>query len=438
MNLLKYRSNCRIHYRDGAILFTGDRRKFSIKATETVYTEIHRMMGELSDGVTESRLSERYPAYGKLLELLEKQGLLYRIDARQLEQHGRTDYFRIVETEAENVGAALRQIDAARISLSPHFEAGRELAALLRENGLSVCTGCDQEDDVLVRAGGRDGRVNVVEGSGRVLAIAPANRREIGFLGSRRDSHDWISPGLIAPFVFCGLIMEIIGKGPDVFLINEDAEVQRKRLYRPGDGFPLDGEEAGEDSFARFNRLERFVGSRSSRILSINGNPEYDSYRQRPLQVCTIQYADPSDTVNNLFFADLDYERLAGFISATAFREVMRRAYGDAQPGEQAGSGTVLGPDEFPEWGTIRQLIEDKGMDLSLSAGEASGGGYWIRIGDLQAGRTVLFDFRVARDFLPLAVYSYISAKENGVDGDDLPFSVIGTIREPVEVNGSW
>ncbi|SIT87208.1 hypothetical protein [Edaphobacillus lindanitolerans] len=438
MNLLKYRSNCRIHYRDGAILFTGDRQKFSIRATETVYTEIHRMLGELSDGVPESRLSEGYPEYGKLLELLEKQDLLYRIDAQLLERHGRTDYFRIVETEAEDVDAALRQIAAARISISTSFEAGRELAVLLRDNGLSACTDGDQEDDVQVRTEGRDGRVNVVEGNGRVLAIAPANRQEIGFLGSRRESHDWISPGLVAPFVFSQLIMEIIGKAPDVFLINEDAEVERKRLHRSEDAFPVDGETAGEDPFARFNRLERFVGSRSSRILSFNGNPEYEDYRQRPLQVLTIQYADPSDTVRNLFLADLDYERLADFVSATAFREVMRRAYGNERKEELNGPGRMLGPDEFPEWDTIRQLIEDKGMELSITAGEASNGEYWIRIGDLQTGRTSMFDFRVAREFIPLAVYSYISAKENGVDGEALPYSAIRTIREPLEVNGSW
>src|SRR5690606_26961856 len=141
-------------------------------------------------------------------------------------------------------------------------------------------------------SGGQTLAINVAVNPAGEVAVAGADWQMIRHLGSMKAGSETVSAELLAPFLFYSVILTIIGKAPEVFTINEEFEVVRKTLYDPAAGLPEEFRTAGEDPITELNKVERFIGEYSSRILSVNRNPEYDDYRQLPLQIMTIQYAD--------------------------------------------------------------------------------------------------------------------------------------------------
>ncbi|KZE37480.1 hypothetical protein AV656_13020 [Bhargavaea cecembensis] len=435
MAILKYRSNCRFHYTNGTVIFTSASKKFSIRASEQVYLEIHRMLGELADGADQHEIMGRYPHFGKLVDLLEDQGLLYEIDEHLLTQHRDKAYFRIVETEASDVTKALGAISDAKITVSPDFFAGGELSGLLFENGLAIgIAGKNTENDVTILSAGDTRQVNVSASPEGGVAVAGAERRMIRHLGPGKVGSGTVSAELIAPFVFFSVILRVIGKAPEVFSVNEEFEVSRKTLYEPAAGLPEEFRQVSEDPIAALNKLEQFIGRYSSRILSVNGNPEYDDYRQLPLQIMTVQYVDSDDTVRSLYFADMDYGRLASFVSRTAFPEILERAYGSRTDSPRREGENIAA--EIPESDTIRQLIKEKEMNLEWTIVGLLPGTYTVRIHDRDAD--IMADFRMPLEIgqIPVALYTYVSARENGIDAESAGFENMEYAQQFEEVNG--
>lgn len=434
MAILKYRSNCRFHYTNGTVIFTSESKKFSIRASEQVYLEIHGMLGEFADGADRHEIMERYPHFGKLVNLLEDQGLLYEIDEHLIMQHRDKAYFRIVETEASDVTKALGAISDAKITISPDFFAGGELSGLLFENGLAVgMAGRSQENDVTVLSGGQTMPVNVSASPAGGLAVAAAERQRIRHLGSGKAGSGTVSAELIAPFVFCSVILRMIGKAPEVFIVNEEFEVSRKKLYDPTAGLPAAFRQDSGDPIASLNTMERFIGKYSSRILSVNRNPGYDDYRQLPLQIMTVQYVDSDEAVRNLYFADMDYGRLAAFVSRTAFPEILERAYGgkpDTVSGEEENVAV-----EIPDSDTIRQLIKEKDIALEWTVRRLANGDYTVRIHDHDADITAVFMLPLEIGQVPVALYTYVSARENGIGAASAGFEVMEHAQQFAEVN---
>ncbi|WP_424237460.1 hypothetical protein [Bhargavaea ginsengi] len=433
MAILKYRSNCRFHYHNGTVIFTSESKKFSIRATEAVYVEIHRMLGELADGMDRQKITERYPHFGKLVSLLENQGLIYEIGETLLLQHRDKAYFRMVETEAVGVESALEGISEAKVTVSPGFFAGGALSDLLFASGLAVgMAGKDLDNDITVLSGGQTLAINVAVNPAGEVAVAGADRQMIRHLGSGKAGSETVSAELLAPFLFYSVILTIIGKAPEVFTINEEFEVGRKTLYDPAAGLPEEFRAAGEDPIAGLNKVERFIGMYSSRILSVNRNPEYDDYRQLPLQILTIQYADSADKVRSLYYADMDYGRLASFVSRTAFPEILGQAYGN-RPAALSKEDIAV---ETPDSDTIRQLIKEKEMDLNWTVTGPLSGRYTVRIHDKDADIMAAFKMPLEISEIPVALYTYVSARENGVGTEAAGFKVTEHAQQLAEVNG--
>ncbi|MFC7366446.1 MULTISPECIES: hypothetical protein [Bhargavaea] len=435
MAILKYRSNCRFHYTNGTVIFTSESRRFSIRASEDMYLEIHRMLGELADGADQREINGRYPHFTKLISLLEEQKLIYEIDGQLLKQHRDKAYFRMVETEAGNVEKALQEISGAKITVSSDFFAGAALSDQLFENGLAIgMTGKIPENDVTVLSGGQSRAINVAVSPEGGVAVAGSPRAVIRHLGIAKAGNGKVSAELIAPFLFYSVILAIIGKAPEVFTLNEDFEVSRKTLYEPAAGLPQEFRKVSEDPIAALNQLERFIGRYSSRILSVNRNPEYDDYRQLPLQIMTIQFVDSDDAVRSLYFADMDYGRLASFVSRTAFPEILEQAYGN-KPHSLREEGENVAAD-IPEADTIRQLIKEKEMDLGWTVTRLLSGKYKVRIHDHDADMTAAFMMSLEFGQIPVALYTYVSARENGIGAESAGFEVLEHAQQFTEVNG--
>ena len=77
----------------------------------------------------------------------------------------------------------------------------------------------------------------------------------------------------------------------------------------------LKEELSDSDSIKSLNALEIFLDTYCSRIRSFNGNPEYGIYNQLPLQVFTIQYYSTDNKLENMYLADLNYERLSKYVT---------------------------------------------------------------------------------------------------------------------------
>ncbi|MFJ7936229.1 hypothetical protein [Sporosarcina sp. NPDC096371] len=433
MRCIKYSSNCRYFFSNDVITFITKERKFTIKASESEYLAIHRMLGEMHEGVEEQGFRERNERYDKIIRLLEKVGVIYTIDADKLREHQQSTYFQVVEMKASNVEETLDKIKEVKFVINADFMAKNEFAMLLQENHLSYqIMETDQGDDIQLICDNHHEFVNSSLNDYKEIIIAALTRNSLGHLNKGQVSPRQISPALLATFMFYSSIDKIAAEKNHVFIINDELEVKRKELFcyqdKESKGLEVTSiDVAGMDKegiFDSLNTLELFVEKYSSKIISFNKDERYGDYSQLPLQVFTIQHYDANDRLDNMYFADFSYERLSSFIVEIGFNEIMKRSYGDAANTVMSEEKTIIQMYDIPEYESVLELMDGRGLELDVKVEMDAESQYFIHIQDYSSDKTFTFDMPIPNEkYIPLVINTFISAKENNVEPRVASFS---------------
>jgi hypothetical protein len=434
MKFIKYSSNCRYFFGNDVITFVTKESKFKIKASETEYLAIHHMLGEIYRGMEEESFRNQYKAFSKLIIFLEKLGVIYTINASKLNEHKQFAYFQMAEMQASNVEETLDTIKDIQFVINSNFMAQKELALLLQENNLSYqIQDIEQDEDLQLKFNSRNEFVNTSVNDFKEIVIAPLPRKSLGHLNKGEVSSHTISPGLLAAFVFYSSIDKIITEKDNAFIINDELEVKRKEIFdyedKENNGLEdilLDVSGMNKEGiFDSLNALELFVENYSSKIISFNKDERYGEYSQLPLQVFTVQHYDVNDQFDNIYFADFSYERLGSFLVEIGFNEILKRSYGTAEDAaKESNQFTPIQVQDIPEYEAILDLINDRGIEIDLKVYTDSNDQYFIYIQDHSNNKLFTFDLPITdENYIPLAIYTFISARENNVALESAAFT---------------
>jgi len=456
MEHLKYKSNIRYYYENEAITFIAADQKFSMKAPEEIYLQIHQMLGDLVEGMPSEEVEAKYGHFNQIIRFFKSIGILYQIDSCMLGKHVSKDYFSKVETLASDVVKSLEMIEGSEFKVRRQFAASEEISHLLSNNGLKHLES-NGEEDLIVSNEEEYRYVNVAVTGAKEIMVAPIRRKSLEFMNRYPLSSEYISLPLLAQFVFHTLIESIISDEPQLFLINENLEVKKKKV------FSLEASEIGsyetneilelvdlenEDPFQSLNALERFIDQYSSKIISFNKNSGYGQYIQLPLQVFTAQYYDTDNKYRNYYLADLNYERLSRFFVEVGFSELLKQSYGNEYRVSRKGvmihntkslsdSTWVKEIDlhELDDVATIHELLNETNLEIDIQIQLYSDNRYVVYIYDNAVQKTFTFTVPIYNEaYINIAIYTYISALTNMIDLSDAAFAEVTDMNVPVHL----
>ncbi|PHA07855.1 hypothetical protein COE65_21905 [Bacillus sp. AFS051223] len=456
MNYLKYRSAFRFYYEDNKMFFVSHNQKFTIKIDEEEYVKIHRMLGVFADGLEEKQAYEAYPQYKKIIDFLRKIGMIYSIDLALLRKHQDKLYYPIIETQSNSITDDLSVIEACTVEIREDFLAATEIAKLCDMNNLSYRLLKHNEEDLVVSINNsRIKVINNVLNANNEIIIAPKEKGKLLYMGEKSVSRDKITPKLLSKFNFYSLIEAIISREEEsVFLINDELEVKKKKWFN-FNSFntkeQLKEELSDSDSIKSLNALEIFLDTYCSRIQSFNGNPEYGIYNQLPLQVFTIQYYSTDNKLENMYLADLNYERLSKYVTEVVFAEVLRESYGNHYTilqNEKIIHDTVnsytnkvvkkVELEELEEFETIQELLAERNIAVHTSIELQDDGKYRIRITDQQLDKVYQYKIPIYQlEYIPGVIYTFISSIENGIELEKAGFFELELINQR-RINGDY
>lgn len=459
MEHLKYKSNIRYFYENQSITFIAANQKFSMKAPEEIYLQIHQMLGNLAEGMPSDKVESQYGHFNQIIRFFKSVGILYQIDSHLLEKHASKDYFSKVETLASDVVKSLELIEGSEFKICSQFAASKEVTRLLSNNGLKHLE-TNGEEDFIVSNEWEYHYVNVAVTGAKEIMVAPIRRKSFEFMDRYPLSSEYISLPLLAQFVFHTLIESIISDEPQLFLINENLEVKKKKV------FSLEASEIGsydtneileqvdldnEDPFQSLNALERFIDQYSSKIISFNKNSGYGQYVQLPLQVFTAQYYDIDNQYRNLYLADINYERLSRFFVEAGFSELLKQSYGNeyrvSRKGEMIHNTKSLSDStwvkeidlhELDDDDTIQELLIETRLEIDIQIQLYSDNRYVVYIYDNAVQKTFTFTVPIYNEaYINIAIYTYISAVTNMIDLSDAAFAEATDMSVPVHLRNN-
>lgn len=320
MEIIKYRNNIRYFYKDSYLIIIGSNEKLKIKANDSEYEEIEKIFSEASLGISEKELENKFLKYISLISLLLSKDILYKINLDKLNIHLNNDYFPWIEETFNDVSSKLEILEKVKFIIPKNFYGCDYLINLYKRN--DICAEIkDTEVFQIILNGEVISEYQVYRNSDNEIIISPPRDGEYKVVNEEN-----ISERIVSHFVFYSTILTALK--PDekiVFFISEFMEVSKKRLF---EGIKkeqaLQNKKISMDSIINLNALEKFVNLYDSKIISFNKNKEYSTYLQSPIQIITIQTSD----LENHYFSDVSYERLAKFISETVFIEVIKKYYG--------------------------------------------------------------------------------------------------------------
>lgn len=320
MEIIKYRNNIRYYYKDSYLIIIGNNEKLKIKANDSEYEEIEKIFSEASLGIREKELEKKFLKYKILIDLLISKDVFYRINLDQLNKHLNNDYFPWIEEKFSEVSSKLDLLEKVKFIIPKNFYGSDYLISLYEKNGV-LAEIQDTEVFQIISNKTIISEYQVYINSANEIIISPLRDGDYAIVNEEN-----ISERILSHFIFYSTILTALK--PDekvVFFISEFMEVSKKRLFEViKKEQSLKKKKISMDSIINLNALEKFVNLYDSKIISFNKNKEYSTYLQSPIQIITIQTSD----LENHYFSDVSYERLAKFISETVFIEVIKKYYG--------------------------------------------------------------------------------------------------------------
>jgi len=428
MLIVKMRRNIRYYYESSYMFICGFKKMLKIKTTLEEYKNIIQMIGEIQKGIVEDYLSEIYPRYRTLIELLLKERILYKIQEKDFTRHKSGIYLPWLEEACMDTSAALKTIGEIIIRIPEVFYGSAYLKELLNNNGIQH--GTQQEEYFSIVVQGKVVANYYLGMKNGNIYVSPYLMLETQLV-SNQD----ISERLLAGFIFyCG-IMSAVTEDRPVFKINELLEVDKKLYFEQIEQTDkVINVKKQSDAIKSYNALEKFIKVHDSKIKSLNSNEDYDNYIQSPLQVITIQIED-----ENYYFADISYERLAKYIIEIGFLEILKKCY-DKDFLLQQGNETVhttltekkkvnalmkLSLDKVVEGELIENLLLQEDILADFYVQSTYSDRMCVYIRELKSENTYMYTALVRSfDHVATILLTWISMKINRIDIKESFFKV--------------
>ncbi|QAS52236.1 hypothetical protein [Halobacillus litoralis] len=448
MDVLKGRNTIRYHYKDGHLYLYGSDHTFKVKATEEDYLTIHFMISELRNGVVKEEALVKFRRYSSLLTFLIEKDFVYTISKEVLKNHKEHEYFTWLEEVSPNNEQSLQMLERLAFVCPIEDDAAYSFMKKCEDNELN----CRMDQQAVSYQVWKDDKclasylpyVNEQE----EVVVAPSSSAY-----RTPVDHTLIAGKLLSPFLFYSLVTAVFKDYPSVFFIKKDLEVTKKEYFQLQRADSYVKKSKNKDPMKSLNALEKFLQTYQSSILSFNSDERYEKYLQLPIQIFTVQRTGKWEE-SDLFVADIDYERLSKFVVEVVFIEALQKEYHErlslfeggqlihrtkALVKDDEGKLRKIARETIPEYEMFQRLLEKEQLDVTFYYHRTASGELAFYIRDEYTRSTYRYEYALMnKEYLPLLIYTWISAFKNGISVEKTGFQSVSISSEFKEAEDSF
>ncbi|RLL42883.1 hypothetical protein D8M04_15150 [Oceanobacillus piezotolerans] len=447
MRILKAKNTIRYYYEDHHLYLVGEKKTNKIRAGEADYLEIHYMISQLRNGLGENAAYELFPRFKALLEFLIDRGLVYQIDKEILQHHSKYEYFSWLEGNSLITEYNLNRIGNFSIVCPKQHIASSALIDKCLENDIDHRLDEEATCFELWEGNACISSFIIYQNEKEEIVIAPP---ENNLLALELDN-SMVAGKILAPFIFHALLTSAFDEYPSVFFIKRDLEVKKRRkfyLKKTEDNGRTVSKLEADDTITSLNALEKFLQLYHSSVSSFNLNRDYHEYQQLPIQILTIQKQKGIDSKDNYYIADVSYERLAKFVVEVVFMEALLSDHPNditilqdskvihrlnAKEKEREQKILYVNIKNIPEYEMIDDLLTKDGMELSFLVDIHEQQGLMLYLHEKGQDKWYKYNYTIYnKEYIPLIIYTWISAKLNHVPLLEAGFSQVSMKQENI------
>lgn len=438
MRILKAKNIIRYYFKDNSLYLHGELETYKIKINEDDYLEIHNMLSQLRNGLDEGTCYETYKRYSKLLDFLTAKRFLYQIDKEILKQHSAYEYYSWLEKGLLSTEENLNKLSRFTIMCPKFHVATPSFEKKCIDNNLKCQIGEEIDSFQLWEDNRCISSYLPYLNEENEIVVAPHEPDR-----QKAIDRSNIAGKIISPFIFHALIMSAFEEYKTVFIIKDNLEVLKKKKFhlKRTSQRTKTVSKTDDDVITSLNALEKFLQTHHSEVSSFNFNKNYNDYLQLPIQIFTIQKKSRNNDDNNYYIADVNYERLAKFAVEVLFNEVLLGDHSQGisivqeseivhrikkRVGNQTDGLKTLDISGVPEFEMINGLLEKEDLELTFMVDIPKSNGLKFYLRDDSTNKWYKFDYPIYnKEFIPLIIYTWISAYINEVPLHEAAFSQI-------------
>ncbi len=431
---LKARNTIR-YYHEGEFLYLfGKKNKFKIKANEDDYLYIHSMISELREGIREDAVTEKYNRYLSFLTFLIEKDVVYKINSKILRRHCNYEYFPWLEGITLSMEESLLRLSNINLVLPEEHIATPTIIKKCEDYKLQYQLSRNTKLFQVLEGEKLLSSYHTYINDYNEIVVSP----HLDLDGSMVEN-TMISGKILAQFIFQALLTSSLSSSNSMFFIKENLEVIKKEYFElKTENKTAQRYVENNDTITSLNALENFLKKYDSTVSSFNMNKKYKDYLQLPVQVFTVQRKQKKGEEENVYIADVNYERLAKFVVEVIFVEALRKEHDKdlyllqnsnvihktkVNEAVRQSELMYIEPGSLPDSSMINSLLNKQKLRLSFILNLAENNELELYIKDRVRDDYFKFNYTIMnKEYIPLVIYTWISAYTNNIDFRDACF----------------